>query len=201
MINILYIHGYNSNSESETARVLASELGSYATVYHPTFEGNPIDIEKQINEYIMAHHINLIVASSLGGFFALRLNSYFKIVINPCVEPHKYLNQSPFVDKYKEMEKTLFSLVDCEERALTYGVFSRADELFSYYDVFCKHYMKQHTIQINDRHRISARCIKNVLVPLIHQIFEVDSPILKKQLECTPFPANLFGEEDLEQGV
>lgn len=149
----------------------------------------------------MAHHINLIVASSLGGFFALRLNSYFKIVINPCVEPHKYLNQSPFVDKYKEMEKTLFSLVDCEERALTYGVFSRADELFSYYDVFCKYYMKQHTIQINDRHRISARCIKNVLVPLIHQIFEVDSPILKKQLECTPFPANLFGEEDLEQGV
>ncbi len=201
MINILYIHGYNSNSESETARVLASELGSYATVYHPTFEGAPCNIEKQINEYIKAHHINLIVASSLGGFFALRLNSYFKIVINPCVEPHKYLNQSPFVDKYKEMEKTLFTLVDCEERASTYGIFSRADELFSYYDVFCKHYMEQHTIQINDRHQISARSIKNVLVPLIHQIFEVDFPILKKQLVCTPFPANLYGEEDLKQGV
>ncbi|MDL2224446.1 hypothetical protein LJB92_03945 [Bacteroidales bacterium OttesenSCG-928-M06] len=55
------------------------------------------------------------------------------------------------------------------ESAITFGVFSTNDELFSYKDVFLKYY--SYNVQmIEDTHRISVENVKNVIVPIIMRI-------------------------------
>lgn len=172
MINVLYIHGLNSSGTSRTAKLLEEYLGSDFKVFRPTF---PQDADVALclakNE-IIKNKIDIVVASSLGGFIALKLRNVMKIVINPCISPSVELPKlgvkDEIVSRYKAYEKTLFSGVDAEEREITFGVFANNDELFSYKDEFKKYY--NNFTLMNDGHRISSSNIKGVVVPLIQHI-------------------------------
>ena len=185
MIHILYIHGLNSSGNSRTSKCLEEYLGPGYKVFHPTFpEDADAALTKAKNELIK-NKIDIVVASSLGGFIALKLRNVMKIVINPCMSPTVELPKlgvdEKTVSRYTQYEKSLLQGIDAEEREITFGVFGTHDELFSYRDLFKKYY--NNFKMITDGHRISPSNIKNVIVPLIQHIIKDVRPELAKKLD------------------
>ncbi|WP_148296690.1 YqiA/YcfP family alpha/beta fold hydrolase [Porphyromonas cangingivalis] len=88
MKKILYIHGYNSSSESRTAQVLLAHLGEGFELIHPTFSNDPEEAIPMARRIIREEGVDMVVATSLGGFVALSLRGIPKFVINPSVAPH-----------------------------------------------------------------------------------------------------------------
>lgn len=184
MITILYIHGFNSNGNSRTGKLLEEYLGKGYKVVHPTFsEDGDVALSQAKNE-IIKNKVDIIVASSLGGFIALKLRNVMKVVINPCWAPSLELPKLGASEvtsgRYKELEKSLTTGIDEEEREITFGIFGTHDELFSYRKEFSKYY--NNVTIMNDGHRISPNNIKNVLVPLIEHIVKDVRPELAKKL-------------------
>ena len=87
MINVLYIHGLGSSSSSSTGRMLASLDSDEITFFHPTFSVSPTKAMREINNFIDEHKIDLVIGSSLGGFYALMSKCKYGVVINPALTP------------------------------------------------------------------------------------------------------------------
>lgn len=170
MPNLLYIHGYGGSGNSRTAKALQTYLPENYTVFEPCFPVNTAESVKLAEETIRKHHIDIVVASSLGAFTALQLCGIPKIVINPCIYPSKELPKREDIPEaillnFEIFEKEIFKNIDEKEKAYTFGVFSTKDELFSYKDEFSKHYPNVQTIE--DTHRISVENVEKVIVPMI----------------------------------
>lgn len=200
MINILYIHGLNSSGNSRTGKLLEEYLGQGYKVFHPTFPQDSDAALAQAKNEIHKNNIDIVVASSLGGFIALKLRNVMKIVINPCMVPSVELPKlgvdDVTVGRYAQLEKSLFSGIDAEEREITFGVFASYDELFSYKSVFTKYYNNIYTM--NDGHRISPMNIKNIIVPLVYNIVKVVRPELAKKLGGVVAMHESFQSQDVE---
>ncbi len=91
MSKILYIHGFGTTGKHSRKGKLLAEYFGDETVLLPDIPFNPIDAVGFLRKIIENEDIGLIVASSLGGFYALSLakNLYQgKIVfINPSFMP------------------------------------------------------------------------------------------------------------------
>ena len=170
--NILYIHGYGGDGNSRTAQTLRTYLPENYTVFSPCFPLNPAEALELIREIIIKEKIDIVVASSLGAFTALRLNVH-KIVINTCLYPSKELPKRNEISEdillgFAEFEKNTFAEICDYDKEYTIGVFSTNDELFSYKDEFRKHYSK--VITIEDTHRISVENVEKVIVPMVQAL-------------------------------
>lgn len=181
MTNILYIHGYGSNANSSTGQEIRKNLSPDITVFTHSFSNDydkfdvMSDNIKQAQELINDMNINLVVASSMGGFIAMACIGVPKILINPCMLPSEQLKRriAPEiadleVQKYQHFE-ALFT-PNSKERRLTFGLFSTHDELFSYKNLFEAKYGPDYSFTMVDCHRISPESIRNELIPLINKI-------------------------------
>tara|TARA_B100000446_G_scaffold178587_1_gene192641 strand:+ start:81 stop:677 length:597 start_codon:yes stop_codon:yes gene_type:complete len=103
---IIYLHGFNSSSQSEKARITQKyfndRYGSELSVIVPDLPPAPLDAMSSVHDLIKIHgRDNLIgfIGSSLGGFYSLYLqdfyatSSYFPkaALINPAVHPYNLL--------------------------------------------------------------------------------------------------------------
>ena len=92
-MKILYIHGFGSSTNSTKADILIDYFGK-ESIIHPTIEIEPYKAIKQLTDILFTNIINLIIGSSLGGFYALNLvnrNDIPTICINPSLTPFKTL--------------------------------------------------------------------------------------------------------------
>lgn len=94
---ILYLHGFASCGDSNKTRLLKSFFGD-AQVYAPDLPVDPVEAVRMIRKIILDREIDLLVGSSLGGFYA----SYFcelleikTVLINPSTQP--FITLAPFV--------------------------------------------------------------------------------------------------------
>ena len=96
MNTILYIHGYGSTGEAMKARLLR-EMYPEAQVLSPTLDYDhipPFDILRELQTFIDAHLPELIVGSSMGGYYALCCTQFFSgpvWCINPVRDIRKTL--------------------------------------------------------------------------------------------------------------
>ena len=91
-INIMYIHGYNSDHNSTTSKLLYKSLNDLSKdtfTYHSPDIPNDIHLAIIfIRQYVQDHQIDLIIASSLGAFKLLYSDlstDIKKILINPLI--------------------------------------------------------------------------------------------------------------------
>ncbi|MCR4742173.1 MAG: hypothetical protein K5866_04795 [Treponema sp.] len=155
MSNILYIHGFKSNSNSSTFRNLR-EIFPEQAWFSADFDLTDIKgTEEKIKALIKEYKINILVASSLGAFYAL-LNSenHPCIVINPCMRPSIEIPKldssvkEETLKKWANLEKGHEEYVSFgalavnmnEMRCNAFGIFGNHDELFSYKELFEKIY-------------------------------------------------------------
>ncbi|MBO4751697.1 MAG: hypothetical protein J5526_02975 [Bacteroidales bacterium] len=98
MKTILYIHGYRSNSGARKAGEL-KEMFPDCRVLVPDFEYNHYtaqEIGAQIREIVEKNNVDMLVGSSLGGFFALCATEWFEGPvwgINPAIHPVEQFNK------------------------------------------------------------------------------------------------------------
>jgi hypothetical protein len=90
MNKIIYIHGLNSSTEADNAKVLKKKFGDL--VYTPNLPNNPANWEEYLNDYFIQfkdEEMITIIGSSTGGFFAdyfADKYGYNKVLINPLVD-------------------------------------------------------------------------------------------------------------------
>ncbi|MBR4631258.1 MAG: hypothetical protein IKO57_12600 [Treponema sp.] len=142
--NILYIHGFNGNSQGGTYQALKefSSRISKCTLHTFQFEKLHTDVpatQRKIEEICREKDINLLVGASLGGFYALVARiPVRKIAINPCMIPSVEI---PLLkDRATGEAITLLPSVISNFKKLesydiyssAYGIFGKQDETFHF---------------------------------------------------------------------
>lgn len=164
MKKALYIYGFNSNSNSSTKdmlNTLLKEFG-YEVVSVDYDQMDPNASLDKIEDYVETNDIDLVIGSSLGGFYTLCVsNNVKKIVINPCMFPSKELPKivklpDDVLIEYKRLETFLYednTMLSIDD---VIGLFGTNDELFSYYDYFKSIFYKAY--KFNSPHRPTIEC-------------------------------------------
>lgn len=166
--NLLYIHGLNSSANSTTARLVKQYLGDKFNIYTHTWNLTQPGVEKDINKFVADNNISIVIASSLGAFYALAItDSVAKILINPCMHPSvevpkltKISNDQ--IKQFEKLETEVYSHIDAELRMCAFAGFGNNDELFNYHDEFKKKYGTQ-IIVVPGGHRLQPNSLYKVI--------------------------------------
>ena len=89
-MKILYIHGVASSGKSNTAKVLKEEFGE-DNVLSPDIAPKPMEAYSQIKELVRTFNPNIVVGTSLGGFYASLFGGPIKVLVNPLLTPDEHL--------------------------------------------------------------------------------------------------------------
>jgi predicted esterase YcpF (UPF0227 family) len=96
---VLYLHGFNSSPDSRKAQQFKSfcESRSRASVVVPALPPHPAAAMALLRRLVADSRPQLLVGSSLGGFYATALAEAFglkAVLVNPAVEPCKHLGEA-----------------------------------------------------------------------------------------------------------
>ena len=159
-MKVLFIHGLASSGAYKTANTLRTLLRP-CEVVAPDVPIEPAAALTMLRDLCRQERPDLIVGLSLGGFWALQLRGFRKILINPDLHPSRLLRTkvgemkylSPRRDGslsftitdeicagYEALERMQFEGLDATEIALTDGLFATDDELIHSGPEFAQHY-------------------------------------------------------------
>ncbi len=146
---VLFIHGLASSGAYKTANTLRTLLRP-CVVVAPDVPIEPGAALSMLWDICRTECPDLVVGLSLGGFWALQLRGFRKILINPDLHPSRLLRTkigemkylSPRQDGalsfeiteqicegYEALEAVEFKDLDADEIALTDGLFASDDEM------------------------------------------------------------------------
>lgn len=94
---ILYLHGFASCGKGNKSLELKKYFGE-GNVLSPDLSPSPLDAVTMIESLLKSEKIDLIIGSSLGGFYATYLAEKYQmraVLLNPSTEPWKTL--APYV--------------------------------------------------------------------------------------------------------
>ena len=146
---VLFIHGLASSGAYKTANTLRTLLRP-CVVVAPDVPIEPGAALSMLRDICRTECPDLVVGLSLGGFWALQLRGFRKILINPDLHPSsllrtkigemKYLSPrqdgalsfeitEQICEGYEALEAVEFKDLDADEIALTDGLFASDDEM------------------------------------------------------------------------
>lgn len=199
-MKILCIHGLGSGKFSETPKRLREALPE-AEVLSPEIPIDPIEAMWFLEDnFLNDTSVDLVVGSSLGGFYSLLLKHHRKLLANPAlfadedIEKGIGLGEQEFLSPRENGAKTyvideafirglakirgkIFNadpsrhgMPDQEQIENTWGIFARNDELLAHYDDFCHLFRPDHAFRMKGEHRVSEDNMRKDIVPLIKRI-------------------------------
>lgn len=169
--NVLYVHGYGSNGNSNTAKLLKKYLGEKINVHTISYnQSKPYEALKMIKQYKNEHNIDLLIGTSLGGFMVMNCLGSLSIAINPCFYPSVELPKIGYtgsIEEYQEIENEFKSEIDFEDTDCCYGCFAPNDELLGlkYKKEFEKYF--KFTTEIPGGHRATEEAIQKIVNEVI----------------------------------
>lgn len=200
--NVLYIHGLGSSANSRTAKALKAYLGNRVNFFASTWDLTNISTYKAINKYVTTNNIQIVIASSLGAFYAMGISdSIAKILINPCMKPSVEVQEltdlsHEQVENFIRLENKIYGNVDAEMRLCTFAGFGDRDELFNYQELFRKTYGND-MIVVPGGHRLGDASLFKV-IEAGFAYFEQVQGFLKEGL-ITEHYTNLFKGDDFSK--
>lgn len=163
---VLYIHGYKSSGH--TGNFLEKFLKQFdIEVLHPQIPEDYNLAHDFIKDILKRNKIDLIIASSLGGYMALDAECICpKIVINPCIKPYEKLPElncpNEIVNSYPILRTPMAT-----EKESTFGIFGGKDEILDYKDEFSMRYDHNKMFFVPEgKHSLTDDQLTNVL-PMI----------------------------------
>ena len=153
MHNYLYIHGYGGSGNAQKAQLL-QQMFPKCNVHRPTIDydhENPYDILNRLKKIIYVNHVELIVGSSMGGYFALCCSLFFDgtiWTINPVRDImrtiERHINALPnmsqkHVDDVKKFDKEIFQNLHPKAEQLNFAL-SADDELLGPHEALLKRF-------------------------------------------------------------
>lgn len=199
MAKILYLHGIGSGPMSHTPCILREALPD-DTIISPEIPIKPKEAyEFLMDSFSMPHDIDLVVGTSLGGFYAMCLGWTDKLLINPAMfadddirnaigigeQPFfnkrsdgakSYVIDEAFLSELKTIREKIYSSrgerLKVNEPDRTWAMFGKNDPLFSHYDDFCRIFLPDHASWFDGEHRLSEENIYREIVPVIRRILK-----------------------------
>ena len=198
MKKILYLHGFGSSGASGTVDLLRrefwerSEVAHRAVVVAPDIPLDPLAAMPMLEELAYEEMPDLVIGTSMGGFYAQQLHGFTRICVNPSfwltkkydilyVGKHKWLNRrkdgetefhvtKETIAHFQEMETHQFDGVTDDDRTLCHALFGDEDTLLSEQTrpVFEQHYPgMSHAFPFPGGHRMNDYIVTHTLLPYI----------------------------------
>ena len=101
MKKILYIHGFCSSAQTGTVARLREVLAE-CEVHAIDVNHHPAESIQLIERYVAEHGIDLLMGTSLGGYYVLAADvACPKVAINPATNPEVMLNQPTMMGRLR----------------------------------------------------------------------------------------------------
>lgn len=190
---ILYLHGLGSSGSSKTVETLRKLLPNDKIVA-PDIPFDPRDAIDFIRELDYELNPDIVIGTSLGGYYAMQLCYRRKILINPAMfadediknsiglGTFKYFSErkdgvqfytidNNFISILKEQREWFFNycMLDNEFSWHCSALFAIDDELFSHINDY-KNLFNDKCILVRGTHRLSVDNIREVLIPQIMKV-------------------------------
>ena len=200
MKKILYLHGFGSSGASGTVDLLRrefwerSEAAHRAVVVAPDIPLDPFVAMPKLEELAYEEMPDLVIGTSMGGFYAQQLHGFTRICVNPSfwitkkydilyVGKHKWLNRrkdgetefhvtKETIEHFREMEAHQFDGIADEDRALCHGLFGDEDDTVLASEtrpLFERHYPGMSS-SFPGGHRLNAHVVVHTLLPYIRSL-------------------------------
>ena len=188
---IVYLHGYGSSSQSNSAKYLAKMMPEY-NVIAPDIPVDPAEALPFLKDYCEAHHVDLVIGTSMGGMYAMQMINCLRICVNPALhlsEVKDVLQVGTFerfqptadgqthftiteeiIEHFKEMEQNLFVRERNEGRYDCWGFFADGDTLVNCKDEFAQHFT--HVEDFHGEHRMNESVLHDVIIPAAKRILK-----------------------------
>lgn len=192
MKKVLYVHGLGSGAESNSAKLIRKHLPDGYVLDAPEIPQDPIEADEYL--HAIQDNYDLVVGSSLGGFYAFILFSNMKkLLINPAIYPAEYIRDKvglgeheyfvkrndgkktyiideDYLDKLQKLAKHYYEdCLDEEVRTITKCIVSPEDELLGNENYNnCKELLyDEMVIKSYGGHRLTEEIIAKFVVPEI----------------------------------
>jgi predicted esterase YcpF (UPF0227 family) len=171
MVNLLYIHGFNSSPQSIKAKLTKAyfaQFHSNVIVHCPQLLSSPNAAIAQLAAIIDSDKNNhwLIMGSSLGGYFSTYLAERYKtkaVLINPAVRPYELLSDiigeqlNPYTqERYQVKEQHIVDLQLLEQENISKNNYlvmvQTGDEVLDYQQAVEKYQHCQMVVQTGGDH-------------------------------------------------
>ncbi len=161
---VLYIHGFASCGEGNKSRTLKKHLKD---VMAPNLPIRPKEAVKYLDEIIANNDIDMLVGSSLGGFYATYLGQKHNkrgVLINPSVRPYNTLKKSLGINRrfcdgaeFEWKEEYLKELLNLDVKNLRKNLFlvllQTGDEVLDYREALKKFSNQRCVVEYGGNHR------------------------------------------------
>ena len=199
-MKILYIHGLGSGKYSETPKRLQAALPE-AEVIVPEIPINPHEAQRFLEKnFLNDTSIDLVVGSSLGGFYSLLLKHHKKLLANPAIFADEdiaqgiglgeqeflcerengaktYVIDEGFIKGLRAIRRKIYEadpprpgLPEQEQVKNTWAIFADHDELLAHHDDFCLLFDPAHALRMKGEHRLSEENVRQDILPLLGKI-------------------------------
>lgn len=196
-MKILCLHGLGGGANSNTSRQLKSYFENKASrqsveILAPEIPIMPTDAFKFISELQECERPDIVIGTSLGGFYARYLHGTVKVLINPAMQAddvktavgygtysffkprqrggQTYTIDEAFIYQLQEIANVQDTLIDEQMKSETFALFGTSDALLSNYSLFTSIYSVKNARYIEAEHRLSDKNIECDLIPLIEEL-------------------------------
>lgn len=194
-LKILYLHGFASSGNSGTAKEI-QECLSKCQIISPDLPIHPSEALALINKIIDEQNIDLVIGTSMGGYFAAQMSVSMKILVNPSFHVSRMMKNrlgdnyemvipyfkvredgtTEFVlDKaianwYFALERNIEKCADFSNRCnrQTLGVFGTDDNVVDCREEYLSMYDDIRFFK--GGHRLNKEAVQEVIVPSILQM-------------------------------
>ncbi len=196
MKKIIYFHGFSSAGSTGTATNLRNYLYEKdVRVLSPDIPTSPKEAIEFLKNYVEQEKPDLIIGTSMGGFYAELQHGYKRILVNPSFHMAKLLTfrgmgnvefqnkredgatqfkvDKQMIAEFKEAEKLSFQGITPEDKANVWGLFGKNDKTVNTQGDFKKAYGNDHFIIFEGEHRLNDKIVKSTVMPLINQLLEL----------------------------
>ena len=196
MRRVLYIHGFASAGSSGTATHLRNMLYEHGVeVISPDVPVMPTEALSLLKQMVAELQPELIIGTSMGGLYTEQMYGTPRIMVNPSFHMARHLTfqgmgRREFLNKrqdgarefkvdrdmiaqFREVEKTTFSGVNAEEKALVWGFFGKNDKFVNCQPEFKKAYGTDHFRIFDGEHRLNDVVLKRDIFPLVKHILKL----------------------------
>ena len=193
---LLYFHGFASAGSSGTATHLRNMLYEYGVeVLSPDIPVMPLEALAFLKQLAAEVQPQLVIGTSMGGLYTEQMYGIPRIMVNPSFHMARHLTfqglgrreflnkrqdgardfkvDKAMIDQFREVEKSSFSNVNDEEKALVWGFFGRNDKFVNCQPEFKKAYGTEHFRMFDGEHRLNDIVLKRDIFPLVKQLLNL----------------------------
>lgn len=204
-MNIVYLHGFASSGNSNTAKLLR-ELLPNDNVISPDIPVKPeeaIDMLHKLTENLLPVE-TIVIGTSMGGMYAQQMNRFRRILVNPAFNLSDFLTENigksvsffserkdgvqefliteELCDSFRKMEKIQFDEYDgYNQENMVIALFGIFDDVCDFKAEYCSYYDLYH--EFKGGHRLNRSIIVDNLLPVIEWMRNPEIPDLSRVMQ------------------